>query len=79
AQMYSAGISSEIIKQNLVAQVTGSVLWTQSIQKLPPGSICLEVGPGKVLTGLVKKINPEIKIMPLDSETAFNELEVFLS
>lgn len=48
----------ETIKQNLVAQLTGAVKWTQSIQQmLADGATDFEeVGPGKVLTGLIAKI-----------------------
>lgn len=68
-----------MIKKNLVDQVAGSVLWSQSIKKLPNHIKCFEVGPGKVLTGLVKKINPEIQVFPLDTEDAFKKIEEFLT
>jgi [acyl-carrier-protein] S-malonyltransferase len=47
------------IKQNLIAQLTGSVKWTQtSIKMLEDGATeFIEVGPGSVLQGLVKKVN----------------------
>jgi [acyl-carrier-protein] S-malonyltransferase len=48
-----------IIKTNLIAQLTAPVLWTQSVQQmLSDGATSFtEVGPGKVLQGLVKKID----------------------
>jgi [acyl-carrier-protein] S-malonyltransferase len=48
-----------IIKTNLIAQLTAPVLWTQSVQQmLSEGATSFtEVGPGKVLQGLVKKID----------------------
>ncbi|PHQ61479.1 MAG: [acyl-carrier-protein] S-malonyltransferase [Maribacter sp.] len=48
------------IKRNLVAQLTAPVKWTQSIQNMlkDGASLFTEVGPGKVLQGLVKKIEP---------------------
>ena len=51
----------EEIKQNLIKQLTGPVKWTQSVQNMiKDGAInFIEVGPGKTLQGLVKKINPE--------------------
>jgi [acyl-carrier-protein] S-malonyltransferase len=49
------------IKANLIAQLTGPVRWTQSVQNMvADGAIkFVECGPGKVLQGLVKKIDPE--------------------
>ncbi|MCE2614104.1 ACP S-malonyltransferase [Flavobacteriaceae bacterium D16] len=49
------------IKQNLIAQLTSPVKWTQSVQQMikDGASRFIEVGPGKVLQGLVKKIEKE--------------------
>jgi [acyl-carrier-protein] S-malonyltransferase len=49
------------IQNNLIAQLTAPVKWTQSIQAMIQNGITefIEVGPGKVLQGLVKKINSE--------------------
>lgn len=79
AREYPPLTSAEIIKKNLINQVAGSVLWAQSVKKLPSHIKCFEVGPGKVLTGLAKKINPELQVYPLDSEDAFSKLGEFLS
>ena len=75
AQTYGLETSSNTIKENLLKQVCGSVLWTHSIQKLSDDSIIIECGPGKVLAGLIKKINPNLKVISLDSETGFSEVE----
>jgi [acyl-carrier-protein] S-malonyltransferase len=47
------------IKENLIAQLTGAVKWTQTIEHmLADGATSFtEVGPGNVLQGLVKKVN----------------------
>jgi [acyl-carrier-protein] S-malonyltransferase len=75
AQKYGKHTDPAVIKENLLKQVCGSVLWTQSIQQLPDDTVVIEVGPGKVLAGLIKKINSNIKVISLDSETGFSEVE----
>ncbi|MGZ3900574.1 MAG: ACP S-malonyltransferase, partial [Bacteroidia bacterium] len=47
------------IKKNLIAQLTAPVKWTQSVQQMVADGATqfIEVGPGKVLQGLVKKIS----------------------
>lgn len=49
------------IKKNLITQLTAPVKWTQSVNQMiaDGASLFTEVGPGKVLVGLVKKINKE--------------------
>ncbi|MEP7164247.1 MAG: ACP S-malonyltransferase [Ferruginibacter sp.] len=53
---------SVMIKQNLIAQLTGPVKWTQSVQAMIANGATnfTECGPGKVLQGLVSKINKEM-------------------
>lgn len=50
-----------VIKQNLINQLTGAVRWTQSVQAMVADGAThfTEVGPGKVLQGLVQKIYKE--------------------
>ena len=50
------------IKANLIAQLTGAVRWTQSVQAMIADGAThfTEAGPGKVLQGLVQKINKEM-------------------
>jgi len=51
------------IQKNLVTQLTAPVRWTQSVQAMVKDGATefIEVGPGKVLQGLVKKIAPEVE------------------
>jgi [acyl-carrier-protein] S-malonyltransferase len=57
----TAVIDPQEIKSNLVAQLTAPVRWTQSVRAMSADGAThfTEVGPGKVLQGLVKKIVPE--------------------
>ena len=75
AKEYLTDTNPQLIKDNLLKQVCGSVLWTHSIQTLSDDTVIIECGPGKVLAGLVKKINPNIKVISLDTETGFSEVE----
>ena len=52
-------LSVEKIKENLIAQLTSPVKWTQSVNKMIQDGCnnFIEIGPGKVLQGLVRKIN----------------------
>lgn len=56
------------IKENLITQLTGAVKWTQSIERMIADGATefVEVGPGNVLQGLVKKVN---RAMPTSSAT----------
>ena len=53
----------EEIKKNLILQLTAPVRWTQTVQQMiaDGGSSFTEVGPGKVLQGLVKKVNKDME------------------
>ena len=68
------------IKQHLVEQVTGMVRWTESVQWLASDGVTelYELGTGKVLTGLAKRIAPEITATaintPADIEAAIAAL-----
>lgn len=63
------------VKEKIKKQMTSSVLWTQTINNLSKAGIksVIEIGPGKVLTGLVKKINPEMLCYNIDGLASLNE------
>ena len=58
----------EEIKQNLIEQLTGPVRWTQTINAMihDGATSFTEVGPGKVLQGLIAKINKEIPAVSIN-------------
>lgn len=60
----TAVIDVKEIKNNLIAQLTAPVKWTQSVQNMikDGASNFIECGPGKVLQGLVKKIHKEAEV-----------------
>lgn len=55
----------ENIKQNLIAQLTAPVRWTQTIKNMinDGATEFIELGPGDVLKGLIKKINPNVMVI----------------
>ncbi len=59
-----AVMEKEVIKNNLIAQLTAPVRWTQSVQQMiyDGATSFTEVGPAKVLQGLVRKINGEASV-----------------
>ena len=61
----SAVSNADGIKKNLILQLTAPVKWTQTVtQMIADGATHFtEVGPGKVLQGLVKKVNPSIETL----------------
>jgi len=63
-----ANTDPEKIKENLITQLTGAVRWTQAVEQMiaDGASEFVEVGPGNVLQGLVKKVN---RAMPTSSAT----------
>lgn len=63
-----AEIDPEIIKANLIAQLTGAVRWTQTIQHMMADGLTnfIEVGgSGKVLSGLIKKVDRSLETSSL--------------
>jgi [acyl-carrier-protein] S-malonyltransferase len=56
-------IDTNVIKKNLISQLTAPVRWTQSVQNMVKDGATsfIECGPGKVLQGLVKKIAPQVE------------------
>lgn len=55
-------IDAEILKQRLNKQMTGSVRWREISLELPANGIqqVIEIGPSNVLTGLIKRISPDL-------------------
>ena len=66
-QNYTAKPTTDpnVIQQNLIDQLTGPVRWTQIVKNMiaDGATSFIEVGPGNVLQGLVKKVDREIDVM----------------
>ncbi|MDZ8136951.1 MAG: ACP S-malonyltransferase [Nostoc sp. DedQUE04] len=67
----TASIDAEILKQRLNKQMTGSVRWREICLQLPANGIerVMEIGPGKVLTGLIKRNTPDLILQNIQSAT----------
>ncbi len=65
----------EVIRLGLLDQVTFSVRWVESIQRLVElgAEAFVEVGSGKVLAGLAKRIAPDIPVYTTESEESLKK------
>jgi [acyl-carrier-protein] S-malonyltransferase len=79
AALYAVDTAPTTISQNLLKQVEGSVKWSQGLQLVDEDCLCLEIGPGSVLKGLAKKVNPNLKFISLDKMEDFDELRAELT
>ena len=73
-------ISASEIKNLLVSQIEGRVRWLESIEfMINQGTKnFIEIGPGKVLSGLIKRINKNANIKSLNSEQDIKELNLYV-
>lgn len=65
----------EQIKRNLIDQLFSPVMWVDSIRLIHKGGInrLIECGPGKVLCGLIKRIDPEVAAFGTDDLASFQQ------
>ena len=68
--------NDEKIAQGLTKQLTCPILWQKCMQKLMADRVenFYEIGPGRVLTGLMKRISRKTKVVNLSNIQAINEL-----
>ena len=66
------------LKKLLINQIENRVRWRESIINMIENGInhFVEIGPGKVLSGLVKRINKQVKINTINSESDIKELKI---
>lgn len=72
---------AEEIRKKLVRQLTNSVLWQQSVEEMIAAGITefIEVGPQRVLQGLIKRINPNVTVFGIDTAQDLEKLRVPVS
>ncbi len=72
--------SRERVKELLVRQVDGPVRWEESVRFMKEAGVthALEIGPGKVLAGLVKRIAKEIPVLSVGDLASIAEVPKFL-
>ncbi len=67
---------AEEIKSSLICQLNNPLLWEDSIKAIENSGInmFIEVGPSKVLSGLIKRISPELKILNVEDTKTLNSV-----
>ena len=70
-----------VAREGLIRQVSSSVRWTESVEKMIAAGVdtFVEVGPGKVLCGLVKSINREVKFLNVENQASLADAIAKLS
>jgi [acyl-carrier-protein] S-malonyltransferase len=76
-----ANVDAPRAKELLVRQVDGAVRWDETVQLMAAEGIthALEIGPGKVLAGLVKRIAKEIRILSVGDAASVAQVSTFLA
>ena len=71
-------LSKEELKKLLVDQIENRVRWRESVIYMINKGVnqFIEIGPGKVLSGLVKRINKDIKINTINSENDIKHIKI---
>lgn len=69
------------VKDLLVRQVDGAVRWDQAVRFMAEQGVthAIEIGPGKVLAGMVKRIAKEVKMTSVGDVASVQALETFLT
>ena len=66
------------LKELLIKQIVNRVRWRESVINMINNNVnhFIEIGPGKVLSGLVKRINKEVKISTINNQNDIENLEI---
>ena len=70
--------TKEVLKKLLVDQIENRVRWRESVINITNKGVqhFIEIGPGKVLSGLVKRINKSVKINTINTESDIKDLKI---
>jgi [acyl-carrier-protein] S-malonyltransferase len=82
ANVYATPVEdAESSREALIRQVTGSVKWSESMQLLIARGVqmCVEIGPGKVLCGLMRQIDRSKKCLNIEDEASLQKTLEFLT
>ena len=68
--------TGEAARAELIEHLTAGVHWVAAVEHMASAGVTtfVEVGPGKVLTGLIKRIAPDAEILPADDPATFDRL-----
>ena len=68
------------VKDLLVRQVDGTVLWEQTVRFMMAQGVthALEIGPGKVLSGLAKRIAKDLRVLSVSDMASLDQIDAFL-
>jgi [acyl-carrier-protein] S-malonyltransferase len=71
-------INIDELKELLIKQIENRVRWRESVINMINNNVnhFIEIGPGKVLSGLVKRINKEVKISTINNQNDIESLEI---
>ena len=71
--------SADQIRTGLTKQLTSPILWQKCMERLIADGVerFYEIGPGRVLTGLMKRINRKANIINISSAQSLNEISIY--
>ena len=71
-------LNKDELKKLLIDQIESRVRWRESVINMIKGGVnhFIEIGPGKVLSGLIKRINRDVKINSINNESDIKEIKI---